>query len=107
MIVTTFAPALQTAAQYEDLYWVKVGSPANQEIDLASIVKPSHNIFAYAQHCHEATLTLAMALHNTSRGNVCDCFVIRSDYLSKWQKMKSIIGYLFAISTIPGQIGII
>ena len=78
MNVNTFAPALQTAAQYEDLYWAKVGSPANQEIDLASIVKPSRNIFAYSQHCHEATLTLAMALHNTSRGNVSDCFTYQS-----------------------------
>ena len=59
---------MQMAAEYEELYWAKVHSLHNEVIDLMSIVKPGSTIFTYAQHCHEATLALALALHNTNRG---------------------------------------
>lgn len=57
------------------MYWTKVNSPANEAIDLSSIVLPSQDIFAYAQHCHEATLALAMALHRTSTGDIPDVLI--------------------------------
>ena len=66
----------QTGAVYEELYWPNVHSPANQPIDLASIVLDTQDIFAYAQHCHEATLALAMALHRTSTGDLLLCAFI-------------------------------
>jgi gamma-aminobutyric acid type B receptor len=55
-----------TAAEFEKLYYSKISSPQNQEIDLTNFVSPSSRVFSYAQQCHEATLALAMALHNTS-----------------------------------------
>ena len=68
--------SLQTAAEYEAQYWSQVNSPHNEEINLTDIVKPNSTIFAYAQHCHEATVTLALGLHNTNEGRcvyVCVC----------------------------------
>lgn len=51
------------------MYWTQVNSTHNDAINLKSIVVPGSTIFSYAQHCHEATLTLAMALHETSKGD--------------------------------------
>jgi gamma-aminobutyric acid type B receptor len=59
-----------TAAEFEKLYYSKISSPQNKEIDLTKFVSPSSGVFSYAQQCHEATLALAMALHNTSTGEV-------------------------------------
>ena len=47
---------------------MQLNSPHNEEINLTSIVRPNSTIFAYAQHCHEATVALALALHDTNEG---------------------------------------
>ena len=40
----------------------------NEEINLRSYIPDRSDPFYYAQHCHEATLTLAFALNKTING---------------------------------------
>ena len=56
---------LQTASEYERLYWEYFYS---SELNLTEVVGDENAIFAYSQHCHEATLALALALHRTIQG---------------------------------------
>ena len=56
----------QTLTDFEEQYLEKIHSPINADIELGELA--NGNVFAYSQHCHEATLALASALHKTSTG---------------------------------------
>jgi len=58
----------QTGSTFEEQYWEKIDSPINADLNLSEITM--NNYFPYSQHCHEATLALGLALHNTSQGMV-------------------------------------
>ncbi|CAI8012114.1 Gamma-aminobutyric acid type B receptor subunit 1 [Geodia barretti] len=54
-----------TAAMYIEHYREAVLMEVNEEINLRSYIPDRSDPFYYAQHCHEATLTLAFALNKT------------------------------------------
>ena len=53
----------QTGSQFKKQYWEKINSSINADLNLK--IK---EYFPYSEHCHEATLALAYALHNTTKG---------------------------------------
>ena len=53
---------MQTKSQFDTRYKEVIDSDINQKINL------TEDVFIYAYHCHEATLTFAYALHKTIAG---------------------------------------
>ena len=61
---------LQTITAFEEEYEEKITSPVNNALNLDGKLSHSTSVFPYSQQCHEATITLAYALHHTSEGQL-------------------------------------
>ena len=60
----------QTLTEFEEEYREKISDPVNDALNLDRHLSGSTSLFPYSQQCHEATLTLAYALHQTSEGQL-------------------------------------
>ena len=60
---------IQTAAAFRQEFFRQARNPLNNDLNIAELIGDMFPSFA--PPCHEATLALALALHNTNEGMNC------------------------------------